>query len=441
MPVRRGLIIVPQQTLRNFLQVHLPQAPGVKRLAVGLSGGLDSTVLLHVLHSIAREFALPLRAVHVHHGLSPNADAWAAAVEKQCATLQVPLEVRRVQVADGPSREAEARNARYAAFAASLVADEALLLAQHRDDQAETLLFRLLRGAGVTGLGAMRHNSWLRIAPQLAVPQWRPFLTLPRTALLAYAEAQQLQWIEDESNLDLHHDRNFLRHDVLPRLQARWPAVSATLAATARRLQEADLLLQEFAADLAVGSIDTDNHLSVAALKQMSLPRQKLLLRYWLQQQGFLPPDEAVLNRISAEVVPAPEDAMPLVAWPGAELRRYRDHLYVMKPLPVIPEGWECRWSGKEPLQLPDGRHLLLDGYAGVEQQWVIRYRRGGERFRPAPGRPSRELRTLLQESGIPPWQRDRLPLVFAGDELIAIAGLVLSDGPDALRFQVVEAR
>jgi tRNA(Ile)-lysidine synthase len=435
-----GIAIVPEQTVRAFLQAQLPQAPGLRCLVLGLSGGLDSTVLLHVLQKVAGEFALALRAVHVHHGLSPYADAWAKKVAALCDALQVPLEIHRVQVAQEPSLEGAARSARYAAFAESLKAGEALVLAQHRDDQAETLLFRLVRGAGVKGLGAMRGASRLRIGARLAVPQWRPLLSLPRSVLQDYARMQGLQWIEDESNRDIRYDRNYLRLEVLPRLQARWPGVKDTLAATAARLQEADALLQELAAELATDGIDAAGRLSLAVLQPLSLPRQKLLLRYWLQQQAFLLPDEAVLSRVIGDVVQAREDAMPRLAWAGCELRRYRTHLYAMKPLAVIPRDWEAEWSGEAPLALPDGRRLILEGAAAPERPWRVRYRRGGERYRAAPEQSSRDLKNLLQEAGVPPWERERLPLVFEDGQLIAVPGLMLPGESRARRFVLGDA-
>lgn len=431
---------MPEQTVRAFLQTQLAQAPAVRGLVVGLSGGLDSTVLLHVLTRVTSEFAVALRAVHVHHGLSPNADAWSEQVAQLCETLQVPLEIHRVQVGDGASREGAARAARYAAFKSGLKAGEALLLAQHRDDQAETFLFRLLRGAGVTGLAAMRAQRLLVLGPQLAVPQWRPFLTLPRSTLLAYAQARQLSWIEDESNADRRYDRNYLRHEILPRLEARWPAARETLAATALRLQEAETLLQELAAELARQSVDAEGRLSLPAVQSLSAPKQRLLLRHWLQQQGFSLPDAAVLQRMLDDVLSARADAMPCVAWSGGALRRYRDHLYALRPLPLIPKDWEREWSGEVPLLLPDGHHLVAHGEAAYGR-WTVRYRRGGERFRPAPERPSRELKTLLQEAAVPPWQRDRLPLVFDGDTLVAVAGLQLPGSDPRRQFLLTKAR
>lgn len=430
---------MPEHALRRFLAEQLPRQP-ITGLVVGLSGGLDSRVLLHALARVAPDVALPVRAVHVHHGLSANADAWAARAAAFCATDGIPVSICRVQVAAGASLENAARAARHQAFAAALREGEALLLAQHREDQAETVLFRLLRGAGATGLGAMRASAHLTLGAGVDLPCWRPFLGLSRTALLAYAQAKRLEWVEDESNADPGIDRNYLRHEILPRLAARWPAVSRTLADTALRLQEADDLLQALAADLAAACIDAEGRLSVSALAALMAPRQRLVLRYWLQHQGFLLPDASVLAAILDNVLPARADAMPQVAWAGGEVRRYRDHLYVQRPAPALPEAWACDWDGRAPLALPDGYCLVLEGEGSPAAPWRVRYRAGGERLRPAPGRPSRDLRTWLQEQGVPPWVRERLPLVFAGEELIGVGGMEWP-APRPWRFRLLRLR
>lgn len=423
---------MPERVIRYFLQQQLALTP-VRGLVVGLSGGLDSCVLLHALRRV--DIGLPVRALHVHHGLSPHADAWAEQVAWFCKHEGVPLAVHHVQVRREASLEGAARAARYAAFAAELQPHEALLLAQHRDDQAETFLFRLLRGAGVTGLGAMRPCRMLRVAGGAEIPQWRPLLSVSRAELLAYAQKEGLSWIDDESNEDRRYTRNFLRHEILPRLQERWPAASATLAATAARLQEADDLLQEFAAEMAHSCMDPEQRLLLPVFSQFPPPRQRLLLRHWLRQQGFLLPDERVLEAILSDVVAAREDANPRLAWPGCEIRRYRDRLYALPALASIPEGWEAEWKASEPLILPDGSRLIAASEAARTGTWQVRYRRGGERFRPAPALPSRELKTLLQEAGVPPWQRERLPLVFDGETLIAVAGLALPGAEPRWQF------
>ncbi len=435
---------MPEQVLKAFLQQQLATESGVQRLVCGFSGGLDSTVLLHLLVRQAAGFSLPLLAVHVHHGLSPNADAWALHARETGLQWGVDVSVQHVDVAPQASLEAAARAARHQAFARVLRKGDVLLLAQHREDQAETLLFRLLRGSGVAGLGAMQGVSRFAF-PAGSVPQWRPLLDVARNALEEYASAQQLRWIEDESNSDQELARNFLRHSIFPLLKTRWPAVSATLSATARRMQEAESLLQEMASAMAEQAIDAQGRLSIPSLLlhqgATALARQRLLLRYWLQQQGFQALDEALLQKVLTEVVAAREDASPVLAWHEGELRRYREHLYVMSPLQPLPDRWQSEWQGDEFMPLPDGRCLQMVIPAGLEQKLPLlqlRYRRGGERLH-CRGH-ERELKILLQEAGVPPWQRDRLPLLFAGDELLAVAGTMLrADSlPPGLEFRLL---
>lgn len=421
---RRDAIARPEAAVQAFLSAQLPGS-GLRGLVAGFSGGLDSRVLLHALARVAPSFGLSLRAVHLHHGLSPHADAWALQAQAACALEQVPLTVCHVQVArDVASLENAARLARQAAFARELRDGEALLLAQHRDDQAETLLFRLLRGAGLAGLGAMRPASVQLRAGGGPAPRWRPFLGLSRAELEAYARDRGLTWVEDESNADIGLDRNYLRHEILPRLAARWPAVTRTLADTAARLQEAEDLLQEHAQELADRCIDAAGGLGVAPLLALSPARQRLVLRFWLRQRGLPLPDAAVLEAVRVEVAGAAADAMPRVGWRGGEVRRHRGRLHALPPLAPAPAGWQCDWIPDLPLALPDGRCLRLAGEGAPPGPWRVRYREGGERLRATPRSPSRELRTWLQERSVPPWERERLPLVFAGDELIAVGDL-----------------
>jgi tRNA(Ile)-lysidine synthase len=428
---------MPERALRKFLEEHLPANPEVQGLVVAFSGGLDSSVLLHALLPVAAEFAMPVRAIHVHHGLSPNADAWVAHARRFCADCRVALEVLHVQVPQVASLEASARRARYEAFTAALQPGEALLMAQHRDDQAETFLFRLLRGAGVTGLSAMRPQRMLELAQGGHAPQWRPVLGMSRTSLEHHAAARGIIWIEDESNLELRHARNFLRQEVIPLLETRWPAARQVMAATAARMGEADAMLQEYAVLLGKGCIDTEGRVLLPAFGRLSLPQQRLVLRHWLQGRGFLMPSEAVLEQILRELIPARQDAAPVVVFGDGELRRHRDHLHVLKPLPDIPDAWEAEWDGRQPLRLPDGRLLHLELGTRPTRFWRVRFRRGGERFRPAEGRPSRDLKSFLQEADVPPWQRARLPLVFDGEELVAVAGLEASGLERRLRFRI----
>ncbi len=434
---------MPEHALKKFLQEQMAAGAGVRRLVLGFSGGLDSTVMLHALATVAPALGLAVHAVHVHHGLSPNADDWAEHAERVCRMLGVGLTVRHVTVRTQPSLEAAARDARRQALAECLRTGDALIFAQHRDDQAETVLFRLLRGSGLTGLGAMKSVSSIpsstqpsaQALPPQSVPQWRPFLGLSRQHLASHAAEHGLVWIEDESNQDMRLDRNYLRHAVFPVLGERWPAAAATLAATALRLQEADGLLQEMAVQMAADAIDEQGRLSVSVLrslegKSLGNARQRLLLRHWLGSRGFTFPDEKQLERILDEVAFAREEARPLLAWPDCEIRRYRDGLYAMTPLQPVPHDWQQVWHPALPLLLPDERHLsAAPALAGT--MLLVRYRRGGEHIRHRGH--LRELRTLLQSAAIPPWERERLPLVFAGDQLLAVAGIdILADGiPD----------
>lgn len=411
--------------LRRTLAVLPPAA----RYYVAFSGGLDSQVLLHALAQLRDELAAPVAAIHIHHGLSPNADRWAAQCRAACAALGVPLEVREVQArpVDGEGREAAARAARYAAFADILEADDVLLTAHHQDDQAETLLLMLLRGAGVAGLAGMPACRGLgrgRLA--------RPLLPLSRQALRDYAVHHGLTWVEDESNFDTSLQRNFLRHEVLPRLRDGWPAADRALARSAAHLGEAAELLAELAAGdvAALAGAGTDT-LSVAGLLTLSPARRRNALRYWIVQCGLPLPSTVQLQRIEREALAARADAEPQVAWPGAEVRRYRDRLYALAPLAPPPEQ-TLSWDLQRPLSLPAGLGTLLAepgrgaGLARVRcagARITVGFRRGGERCAPAGRGEHHALKKLLQEAGVPPWQRARIPLLFVDDQLAQVVG------------------
>ncbi len=424
---------LPADILQPFLATSAAGGVVVRRLVLGFSGGLDSTVLLHLLREPAARHDLPLQVVHVHHGLQPAAEDWVCHAEALCTEWQLPLTVCRVQVPVQASVEAAARQARHAALAGVMQAGDVLLLAQHGSDQAETVLFRLLRGSGVSGLGAMHAVAQL---PGTRFPLWRPLLGASRAALLAHAQVHDLRWVEDASNADTRFARNFLRHDILPRLAVHWPAVEQTLMATARRMQEADALLNELAAEL-LAQADDKGRLRCDVLCGLAPARQRLVLRHWLMVQGFAGPDEAMLQRMLDEVVMARVDAMPVLRWSGAELRRYRQWLYLLPPQQAVPPDWRCVWTGEQALRLPDGRVLLAS--ATPATPYVLRYRAGGEVLR-RPGRTPADLKNVLQAAGIPPWERAVLPLLFREDELRAVAGVPGHDEDDGIRFSLQPA-
>ncbi|HZH44096.1 MAG TPA: tRNA lysidine(34) synthetase TilS [Lysobacter sp.] len=397
------------------LALQPPPHP-VERVAVGFSGGLDSSVLLHALQAQGHA----VRALHVNHGLHGDADRWAQHCAAVCAEWRVPLQVVGVRVErDGEGLEAAARRARYAAFAEALADGEVLALAHHRDDQAETFLLRALRGAGVDGLAAMRPwrplgHGWL----------WRPLLAFGRDALLAYAQAHGLRWIDDPSNADLAFERNFLRHRLMPLLRERWPQADTGLTRAATLAAEAATLLDlEDTRALAEAATADPHALSRTALARLPTARRARVLRRWIAGLGLPPLPAAGVDRIERELLDARTDAGATFAWHGAAVRAWRDLLHASRLRAPLPPDWEAAWDGRAPLALPDGGTLTLDGASGFDAPLRVRARRGGERI-VLPGRAhSHALKHVLQELGVPPWERAHLPL------LCDDAGTVLAAG------------
>lgn len=401
-------------------------APG---WCVAFSGGLDSTVLLHLLVSLSRRMVLPpVRAVHVEHGLQAAASAWPAHCQQVCAALGVPLRVRAVQVAPGASLERAAREARYAAFTDELGAGELLLTAQHRDDQAETLLFRLLRGAGVRGLAAMPASRPLGRGHLL-----RPLLTASRAELEAYAAAHQLQWVEDPSNGDVQYSRNYLRQRVLPLLTQRWPQAATSMARTAEHLREAQDLLDDLAR-LDLAHLNEPARfawlglpsLPLAPLLALSAARQRNLLRYWLAPMTAMPDSDHWAGFES--LLMAGGDALPVWRLAGGELHRADGRLWWLAGAWLqTPAAVDLPLTGDE-LQLPGNGCLRLLGAVPAGPLRVA-YRQGGECMSIA-GRGSRDLKRLLNESGLPAFARARVPLLLCAERVLAVANLPGLDGP-----------
>ncbi|MFL0336328.1 tRNA lysidine(34) synthetase TilS [Stenotrophomonas maltophilia] len=394
-------------------------------LLVGYSGGVDSTVLLHWLWRCAQASGTALRAVHVHHGLQPDADGWVLHCQQQCAALAVELAVHRVQIDNsaGLGLEGAARQARRAAFAAELHDDETLALAQHQDDQAETFLLRALRGSGVDGLAAMSARSQLG-----GQPLWRPLLAMPRSAVLDYAREHALSWIEDPSNGDDHADRNFLRLQVLPLLRQRWPHAAAALAGSATHCGQTRELLDEEDAELIAHLEVAPRVLSLPLLRQVSPGRAARVLRAWVIGHGAAPLPATVLQQGLDELLPAGNDRRARVRWHDHAIQQWRDHAYLLPAqLPALPPGWRAEWDGRAALALPDGGQLSLHGAAAFDHPLQVRAREGGERIL-LPGRQhSHALKDCLQREHLAPWRRAQLPLVFDGPQLLAAADVVIA--------------
>ncbi|CAM3729871.1 tRNA(Ile)-lysidine synthase [Pseudomonas reidholzensis] len=406
--------------------------------SVALSGGLDSTVLLHLLAAYARTHdAPPLRALHVHHGLQSAADAWPAHCQALCDSLGVELQVIHVQVAPGASLEQAARDARYQAFSDLLAPGEVLFTGQHRDDQAETLLFRLLRGAGLRGLAAMP-----AIRPLGQGHLVRPLLALARDQLHGYAEHAGLSWIEDPSNADTHFARNFLRGDILPLLRQRWPQASQSLARSAGHLGEALSLLDELARDdLAIAGQGAPaewpglDSLALAALQALSPARQRNALQYWLSSRTRLP--DARHWAGWATLRDAADDAQPLWRLTDGQLQRSHGRIWWLSGDWLQPVAGEQAWANPSvPLALPGNGSVRLSG-ATPAHDLRIAYRQGGEVLA-LKDRGHRDLKRLLNERQVPHFVRSRLPLLYCGERLLAVANLpALAQDDCALDWQL----
>lgn len=399
-----------------------------RRVALALSGGVDSVVLLDVLARIARRHRLRLTALHVNHHISPNAARWAQFCAALCARYGVPCAVAdvHVELAAGESLEAAARNARYAVFQRQDV--DALLLAHHLDDQAETLLLQLLRGAGARGMSAMPRMR--DVAPGVRI--LRPLLEVPRARIVEYAHRQRLEWVEDESNAMLDFDRNYLRHEVLPRIEARFPAYRQTWLRASRNLADVSELAEALACIDAEGALDDDG-LRIERLRALGEARARNLLRWFLTRQGLRPPGRERLDEALRQLLATPADAQPLVELGPASLRRHRGVARLVERAGAAAPDWRIAWQGEDTLQLPNGMGTMCfdtaDG-AGVSAERLIaegasvRGRTGGERLKPAADRPSRTLKNLLREAGVPAWQRERLPLLYCAETPVWAPGI-----------------
>ncbi|MFN3593171.1 MAG: tRNA lysidine(34) synthetase TilS [Thiobacillaceae bacterium] len=412
----------PLIAVRQALAGRIPMRA---RLCVGLSGGLDSTVLLHLLHRLQPELSFSLSAVHVHHGLSAQADAWAASCDAFCTRLGVPLQVERVRVAvRGQGIESAARQARYRVYAG--LATDYVVLAHQQDDQVETVLLNLLRGSGVQGLAAMPIERPLAGS---GVRLLRPLLEVSRQQIEAYARAQGLAWVEDESNLDTRHARNHLRHRVLPEIERRFPAYRGSLTRAARHLAECAELMAALAASDAAAAV-TARGLSLARLAGLSRPRAKNLLRWYLAQEGFGHWPERRTEALLDQLLHAGSDKRIEFHQGGDSLRVWRGWLQRVPGRHEAPAEFTT-WRGESRLAFAGGWLTFAPARgAGVSLARLravpvtVRPRQGGERLQPDCHRPRRSLKHLFQAHAIPPWERARLPLLYAGDALAWVAGL-----------------
>lgn len=407
--------------------------PEHSRLWVAVSGGLDSVLLLHVVaHCHAAR--VPVGAIHVNHQLQSNASDSEALCRTLCDRLGVPLVSRRVSVqiskasgdigGDVGGIEEAARKARYSVFDQVLEAGDLLLMAHHADDQAETVLFRLLRGSGVAGLAGMPRSRALGAG--LLV---RPWLDLERAELEHWANQVALDWVEDPSNTDQGYDRNYLRHSILPDLKDRWPNLSQRLRHSSGACADSAFLNDRLAELQCAEVADAEGRMSVPSLQALTLAEQTNLVRWWISRQGFEPPAISGWQQVLQELMEAGPDREPELRGEGFSLRRFQGRIY------LVPEQGENPVSSQEFLPGQSiafgGWALALESAANLESVLPpirVSTRQGGERIRLHPEGHSKSLKNWLQEQAVPPWERARLPLVFAGSghdaEIIAVGDL-----------------
>lgn len=392
---------------------------GAARLVVGYSGGIDSHALLHALASSA--MSVPIHALHINHGISAYADAWQKHCAEVCRRLGVGYTSIRVSIQPGAAVEERARHARYAAYAGFLRPDDLLLLGHHANDQVETVLLTLFRGSNRPGLAGMPRERAIGRARLL-----RPLLDVERDSIESYAVQQGLCWIVDQSNEDTGMNRNYIRHRVLPVIEQRWPDLVKTLHRSLQRDMDATQLIDYIGKNDVSAISAGSGGVSIAGLSSLDRVRRRNALRYWAASIGLPIPGEAVLSTGLDAFLAASEHAAPLLTWQGVCLRRHDDHLFLTsllgevdatRTLSFVQGGEMNTGAGVLSTETLKGRGLAV----GDLTELSIRFRHGGERIRI---RHNRTLKNVFQETGMPVWLRDHVPLVYKDEELVAIAGL-----------------
>ena len=418
--------------LQNRLSALASDNPPA-RFIVAFSGGLDSTVLLHALERAKAEFAVPIIAIHVEHDLHADSGKWDAHCRAAASALELDYDSIPVVVdrESGLGLEASARAVRYQALQKLMQPGDWLLSAHHQDDQAETLLLNLLRGSGMAGMAGIGVKQ--AFGPGFLV---RPLLDVARAELQAYASSYSLAWLDDPTNAETAFDRNYLRHEILPLLAERWPAASARLARSAELAGEASALLDQLADDDLL-SLGQAQRLEINALAALSDARQRNVLRRAIKRSGLGSAPATRLRQIIDEMIPARADAEPLVHWPGVEIRRYREFIYLLPEFPDSPpqpghplgsDDLSVDLGSLGRLSLHDnGTTCISPGV--IESGLEVRFRVGGEEIRPAGHECTHKLKKLLQQKGVVPWMRDKIPLLYSGDRLVAVADLWVAAG------------
>ena len=420
-----------EQLSSHLIDTALSHGNPPKHIYIGYSGGVDSHVLLHLCAANPKFKAL-ITAVYVHHGLQVAADAWAEHCQKTASLLGVHCQVLRVDAKPslGESPEEAARNARYSALKTLMKSDDVLLVAQHRDDQLETVLLQLLRGGGLRGLSAMPENTALGLGRLL-----RPLLNVAKSTIDTYAQTHGLSWVEDPSNQSHDYDRNYLRNAILPLLKRRWPACDKTVARSARHCADAQVVISAVSEQLFLQVFNKDDQtLAISQLRSFQTHKQALIIRHWFQHLKLKMPSQAFVARVQSELLSARLDSDPIVSRQHHGVRRYRDKLYCLPTL--IPAQFEAvTWPIEQPsFTLSNQKVLTCElSSSGINRSlWqestiTVCARQGGEKIRLLGRRGRHTLKKLFQEADIPTWERETLPLIYIDGQLAAVADLWIS--------------
>lgn len=423
------------------------------KIVLGLSGGMDSRVMLDLLARYqAVNPEVKCLAVHVHHGLSQHADEWACQCAAWCDEVNIPLEVERVELdlGDGGSIEERARVARYAALSKYIAKHDLLLTGQHADDQLETFMLALKRGSGPKGLScmadAMPFNHGVLV---------RPLLQVPRSTIEAYIQANQLEWVEDESNQDTRYDRNFIRHQIAPNLLERWPTLRATVHRSAQLCAEQEALLDELLEERYLSVVDRFMGLDIPLLSMQSDNVRARLIRMWFANLQQPMPSRQHLEIIWQQIAGAQQDANPALNLVNGQVRRYQNKLYFVEYAQDVSQ-WQALLEHDKTVNLPDNLGKLTLSTSGMsttqdasynatlsyhdandstmvislslpkDSPCYIHFSPAGLVAHPQGRGHSRKLKKLFQEYGVPSWKRKRLPIVMVNDQVVAVLGLFI---------------
>jgi len=416
--------------LVNCVEQYILSITGIKKVVIAYSGGVDSHVLLHSCSQLQEKLKpISFLAVYIDHGLHDDSSRWSTHCEQMASALAIPFTSQKVNAQNdqGEGPEQAARRARYAALSDYIDESSVLLTAQHQDDQAETFMLQLLRGAGVDGLASMPILNPFGLGSIL-----RPLLKFSKQQLLAYAKKERLQWVEDSSNLNEAYDRNFLRQQVIPLLQSRWPAFSKTTARSASHCAEAGSILVDIASSILLAMENDELDIELVLTQKPEI--QRLVIRQWLKAQGVRSPSEKILEQI-IKMLTVQADKLPLVGWAEHEVRLFDGALFYI-PRHEKNQPQSVQWQGNK-LVLPDplGNLSIKEGLGrGVKRDlWdssvvTVRARQGGERIKLAGRAGHKQLKKLLNEERLFPWVRNLLPLIYLGDELVAVADLWVAE-------------